>query len=271
MQVLAIPARWRIGRCAMALAAVLCAPAPAARAKEPPQTFSGDYVVSFLGLTVARSRVSAVLEDGRFSMEGTLASAGFARFFDDTDGTVAASGGFAGDRTRPASFRLAYRQGEKPTTTVMTFAKGKVAKAETLPPPKPRGADWVSVAPGDLDGVVDPLSATLVKAKRPQDVCRRRVAVFDGEMRLDLALSPVAEGSGKVDGQPVETVTCKAAVKPVSGFRKGRRALEFLEKRSRIMVVLAPLGTTGVYAPVHATVGTEIGTVTIRARGFRAD
>jgi len=271
MQGMALPVRWRIGRQATALLAALCALMPAAQAKEPPQTFSGDYVVSFLGLTVARSRVSAVLEDGRFSMEGTLASAGFARFFDDTDGTVASSGGFSDNSTRPASFRLAYRQGEKPTTTVMSFAKGRVVKAETLPLPKPRGADWVTVAPGDLDGVVDPLSATLVKASGPQDVCRRRVAVFDGEMRLDLALSPVAEGSGRVDGEPVATVTCKAKVKPVSGFRKGRRALEFLEKRSRIMVVLAPLGTTGVYAPVHATVGTEIGTVSIRARGFRAD
>ena len=35
------------------------------------------------------------------------------------------------------------------------------------------------------------------------------------------------------------------------------------------MVTFAPLGQTGVYAPIHATVGTQIGTVTISARAFR--
>ena len=36
------------------------------------------------------------------------------------------------------------------------------------------------------------------------------------------------------------------------------------------MVTFAPLGQTGVYAPIHATVGTQIGTITVRARAVRS-
>ncbi len=36
------------------------------------------------------------------------------------------------------------------------------------------------------------------------------------------------------------------------------------------MVTFAPLGKTGVYAPIHATIGTQIGTITVRARRFEA-
>jgi len=48
------------------------------------------------------------------------------------------------------------------------------------------------------------------------------------------------------------------------------KALEFLKNRSRMMVTFAPLGQTGVYAPIHATVGTQIGPLTISARRFEA-
>ena len=34
------------------------------------------------------------------------------------------------------------------------------------------------------------------------------------------------------------------------------------------MLKFAQLGETGIYAPIHATIGTKIGTVTIRARRF---
>ena len=35
-------------------------------------------------------------------------------------------------------------------------------------------------------------------------------------------------------------------------------------------VVFAEVGKTGIYAPVHATIGTEIGTITMRVRRVEA-
>ena len=63
-----------------------------------------------------------------------------------------------------------------------------------------------------------------------------------------------------------EAVTCSAKFVPVSGYRPDSSSLAYLKNRSRITIAFAPLGKTGIYAPVYATVGTKIGTVTVTAR-----
>ena len=114
------------------------------------------------------------------------------------------------------------------------------------------------------------LDAFLVKADRLEDVCKGGARMFDGELRADLTLSFVSMGKASFEGFEGKTVTCRLKFTPAAGYRKGRRALEFLRTKSRIMVTFAQIGETGVYAPVHATIGTRIGTITVRARRFEA-
>ncbi|RWP73942.1 MAG: DUF3108 domain-containing protein, partial [Mesorhizobium sp.] len=96
------------------------------------------------------------------------------------------------------------------------------------------------------------------------------VKLYDGEMRADLTLTYDSKGSTSVRGYKGDTVTCRMGFEPVAGYRKNRKALNYLKKRSRIMVTFAPLGQTGVYAPIHATVTTKIGTLTVSAERFEA-
>jgi len=251
------------------LLATLVVTVPAPR-KEGTQSFSGEYTASFLGLNVVHSSFNSTFEKGSYSVKGAVSAAGLALLFDDTKGSMSASGRFVGQRTQPTAFRVEYTEGRKNKMTAIRFKNGTVTKTENVPPLKKRGADWVPLRPGDLKGVVDPLSATLVRADSLSKVCGRTVKIYDGEFRVDLTLHQESTGVMKVNGYEGATVTCRATVKPVSGYRKGRRALEFLEKRSKIMISFAPLGTTGVYAPIHATVGTQIGTITVKARRFEA-
>ena len=125
-------------------------------------------------------------------------------------------------------------------------------------------------APSDLLTVADPIAATLVQADSLDEVCSGTIKMFDGEMRADLALTYVSKGKVDVPGYKGDTVTCRMRFKPVSGYRKSKRALDYLKNESRIMVAFAPLGKTGIYAPIHATVGTQIGTITVAARRFEA-
>jgi hypothetical protein len=248
-------------------AAILAAPGGTGAAPAGVETFSGDYVVSYLGLTIARSTFSSRFENGKFSVGGTVSSAGIAELIGSVRGTATASGGFAGERTQPSAFKMNYSEGRRKQMTALDFRGGTVVSNQNVPPLKKRGADWVPVNPSHLKGVIDPLSAGIVKAPGPGGVCGRTIRLFDGEMRLDATLhratnSPAARGYGE------GVVTCRVTVKPVAGYRKGRRALDYLQNRSRIMIAFAPLGSTGVYAPVHATIGTEIGTVTVRAARF---
>jgi hypothetical protein len=248
--------------------ALLVAATPAAAAQQ--QTFHGEYTVSFLGLSVARASFDSRYDGDLYTIDGSVSAAGLARLFDDTKGTLKASGRFAHDRAAPVAFRADYVSGSKKSMVDIRFADGKVASTRVLPPPKKRGADWVALGAGDLKGVTDPIAATAVKADSPDHVCGRTVKMYDGEMRANLSLTFVSKGKMAVKGYSGATVTCRLGFEPVSGYRKGRKALDFLRTKSRIMVTFAPIGKTGVYAPIYATIGTQIGTITVRARRFEA-
>lgn len=253
----------------MALRAALAALALAtATGAEAEQSFSGDYTVSFLGLTIARSTFSTRLEGPDFRVNGSVNAAGLAVLFDDTSGTVSTTGRFARRMPQADDFRVDYTEGGKSRMILIGFRNGTVTRTVNVPPLKKRGSDWVPIEKAHLVGVTDPLSAVLVAADSPDRVCHRTVRIYDGEMRADLTLTPHSSGTISVPGYEGPTVVCRLHFTPVAGYRKGRRALEFLKNRAQMHISFAQIGTTGVYAPVHATIGTQIGTLTVSARGF---
>lgn len=251
------------------LVAALVVTVPA-QGKEGSHSFSGDYSVTFLGLPVATSTFNSTFDGDAYSVRGAVSAAGLARLFDDTRGSVSSSGRFADGKVRPTRFHADYTSGRKASVIDIRFANGNVTATRVVPAPKKRGKDWLALGAGDLRGVADPIAATMIRADGLDHVCGQTVKMYDGEMRADLVLGHVSSGTISVEGYEGPTVTCRMGFRPVSGYRKGRKALEFLRKNSRITVTFAPLGQTGVYAPIHATVGTEIGTITIHARRFEA-
>ena len=253
---------------ALACAAVVAAVVPDRVAAGEPQAFSGDYTVSFLGLSVAKATFESRYEGEAYSIDGRVSTAGLAQIFDDTHGTIATSGRVLGDRIQPGKFRADYTSGKKVSLIDIRFDGGKVVSTRVVPPPKPRGPDWVPLDMADLARVADPISATAIRAGSLDKVCGRTVKLYDGEMRANLTLSPVGSGTISVKGYEGPTVTCRLGFEPVSGFAKRRKALKFLQNKSRIDVTFAPLGQTGLYAPIRATVGTQIGTITVEARRF---
>lgn len=232
------------------------------------QNFRSEYAVSFLGITLAKSSFESSFDGDSFSVSGRMSSVGIANVFDTTSGTVSANGRFSGDQTRPDAFSAKYTLNGKPKSTTIAFAKGNVTKAVNLPPPRKR-TDLVPASPAQLKAVSDPLSATLVKANGLGDICNRTIKIFDGEMRADIALAPKASGPVSMAGYKGETVTCAGRFVPVAGYRIGNRSIEYLKNKARITVMFAPLGQTGIYAPIRASVTTKIGTVTVQARKFQ--
>lgn len=243
--------------------------AASGHAAESAQSFSAEYSISYLGLTIARSRFESTIGDRSFRMDGSLSSAGIAELFDDTKGTTSASGSFTGGIASPDGFTADYTTGKKAKKIAVSFANGAVTRTVSVPPPRPRGDDWIQVATKDLRGVADPLSSTLIRADRLEEVCGRKLKVYDGELRADLALTLAEKGPVSIGGYEGEAVVCNGRFLPVAGYRKGHKSIEYLKNKSRIRITFAPLGTTGVYAPIRATIGTRIGTITITARGLK--
>ena len=243
---------------AIAFIAALSASAPALSA----QTFSTDYSVTLLGIPIATASFRSTIDNDRFRIDGSLASSGVARLFDQTNGTTSVAGGLSQTGTVPSSYDLDYVSDKKRQRTAIRFSNGTVTSTENIPPSRPRQGDWVHLQDEHLRAVVDPISSTLIRAGSMGEVCNRTIRLYDGEMRANLVLSPARSTRQG-------TVACSARFEPVAGYRPSRSALRYLRDRSRITIAFAPLSNTGFYAPVDASIGTQIGTVRIVAQTIR--
>ncbi len=226
------------------------------------QTFEGVYVISFLGMQVARSTFVSTFSGDDVSIKGRISSAGVGALVDSTTGSSNFTGRLGKHGVVPSNFTTTYTSGKKKKSTTIGFSGGNVVKTVNVPPPRKR-AKWVPLGAGDLRAVSDPISATLIRADKPADVCKRTIKVYDGEMRADIRLGLMS--TGKVPGHGPEAVTCSAKFVPIGGYRPDSSSLDYLKNRSKIVISFAPLGDTGVYAPVRASIGTKVGTVTVVA------
>lgn len=242
------------------MAACLLFSAGAANAAE---TYTGEYTVSYLGLPIARSTFTSTFNGDQVRISGSVSSAGIAKIFDSTTGSSSFAGRIGPQGVIPAAFNTSYKSGKKSQRTAITFAEGNVVKTVNVPPTKKRRR-WIPLRASDLSAVSDPISATLLRVKSPAEICTRTIKVYDGEMRANVVLGHIS--TGDVPGYGDEAVTCSAKFVPVSGYRPDSSSLSYLKNRSKITIAFAPLGKTGIYAPVYATVGTKIGTVTVTAR-----
>lgn len=251
----------------LALPLVLAAASPSISvARTEAAQFHGEYTVSYLALPVARSSLTSTIDGGSYTIEGTVESAGLGAIFDDTQATLSVTGKLGDGAAVPSSAHSDYRQNKKKKTLTISFADGNVVDTKEEPPPKPRAEDWIAVSSDQLKAVADPLSALLVRAESMDQVCSKSLKMFDGAMRADIVLSPKKQEKIALSGYEGPAVTCNARFSPIAGYRAGKKSVKFMRDKSRISITFAPLGSTGLYAPVRASVGTQIGTLYLEAR-----
>lgn len=226
------------------------------------QIYHGAYTLALAGVPLAQSRFESILDGNRFTIRGKASSAGLASLFDSTAGNTKVSGRFVGDRARPDRFDLQYKSGDQTRVTKVSFVNGAAAKTTNTPASR-KPKNWIAVKPDDLRQVHDPLSATLIRTDDPNQVCSRVLRIYDGQFRMDLVLSP--ESAGPVPGYDGEAVTCSAQFVPVSGYQSTNRSIRYVKENAKISISFAEFGETGIYAPVRATIGTMIGTLTVSA------
>jgi len=227
-----------------------------------------EYATSLYGIVLARSTFESRIEQDGFEISGRLSSSGVAKIFDDTRANARSSGRLGTDGPLPRSYDVDYTSGDKKKKTTIAFANGAVVSTENTPPVRTNRKDWIKVEQQHLSGVVDPISAALVRAASPADVCNRTIRVFDGALRADLHLTPAGFGTTSVSGYKGDTVKCTVRFEPVAGYRRNNKSIAFMRKTSDIAIAFAQVGTSGVYAPVEATVGTQVGTIKVEAVRF---
>jgi hypothetical protein len=229
-----------------------------------PKKFVADYTVSLYGLTLARTSFTSTLDGDAISIDGTIATAGVARIIDDTKGKTTVRGHLSEDGVAPDTFRIAYTSGKKKKRTEIDFTGGAVTRTMNVPPLKKR-KKWVPLSAEDLKAATDPLSGIMVRAAGPADVCKKTLRYYDGELRADIVFSYAGRKPLSIPGFSGDVTLCKARFNPVGGYKPGNSTIEYLKSKGTMTVAFAPMGSTGMFVPVSASVGTKIGTLTVSA------
>jgi Protein of unknown function (DUF3108) len=233
------------------------------------QTFKSEFSISLYGLPLARTSFTTTVDSKRFSIKGAVRSAGVGAIFDDTRGNIAVDGQVGGNGVRPAAYALTYVSGKKNKSTNIGFSGGSVVATQNVPPVRPKG-EWIEVQAEQLKAVSDPLTGMIVRAASLGEACSRTVRVFDGQTRADFVMSLSRLGTYSTKGYSGPVAECAVRFVPVSGYQKGKRQLEYLRRNKNIRMSFAPIGDTGLYAPIAARVGTTVGTVSVDAVRFEA-
>lgn len=224
-----------------------------------------EYSISLAGLPIARARFHTELESRRYTISGTLESAGLADIFARTNGRTTVSGRVEADRLRAEDYSVRYQSGSKTRAIDVTFRNGNVVSA-TLTPKKSTPKNWIPVSPADLRGVLDPLSGLIIP--EGTRVCPSTLPIFDGESRLDIRLVDKGSKPFSTKGFKGDAIVCGLRFVPKSGYRKGRRDVEYLRKLETMEIWFAKADAVKVYAPVYARIPTAVGPVTVSATRF---
>ena len=238
---------------------------------EPMKTFSAEYSVSFFGLTVARSTVVSRFGPDRYAIDGTIESAGLASFFDSTKGTTSATGKIGQAGVRPDSYSVDYVYGKKTKKTACASPRAMSSRSATCRRCRTRAPDWVPVAPKDLR----PCRSDQRDAHRGASDAAFGLRSHDEGVRRRDPRRPGAElcqhGPVSIGGDQRSRWSPARAVSSRSrAISRATSRSNICRPKASIMLKFAQLGKTGIYAPIQATVGTKVGTFTIRARRLEA-
>ncbi|KAB0677045.1 DUF3108 domain-containing protein [Aureimonas leprariae] len=250
---------------ALCLVAAFGLPAPPAMAEAP--ALSTRYTVGLIGLPVGRASFVTRIDGGSYTVDGTLTSTGLADIVSTVKGTSRVSGRIAADRLVAGTYDLDYTSNRKHFRSSIAFRSGRVTSV-TAEPEAPASKDFIPVTQNQLRSVVDPLTGLMIKAGRSSDgLCARTLPFFDGWSRLDMRFAPAGRQPFSTDGFEGDAVVCTARVEPISGYKPTSKGVQFIAKQT-MEIWFAPVGKTGIFAPVYAKVPTEIGPLTFRAAVF---
>ncbi len=222
------------------------------------------YRVSLAGLPIARADFKTEVTGKQFTIRGDITSAGLADLVTSIDAKTDVTGVVNDSKLQATHYTLFYKSGKRERTYDVAYTNGNVTSNTITPEPK-RPGTWVPITESDLKSVLDPISGMIFPITPSLNLCNQTLAVFDGEMRMDLKLSPKGSHPFSTEGFKGKTIACGVRFTPKSGYKSTRKDYLYLAKSDNMEIWFAKADTMNVYAPVYVRIPTQYGTVTITA------
>ncbi len=171
----------------------------------------------------------------------------------------------------PTGYDFQFEGTSKSGAVRMGFTKGNVtsltALPETIDPP-----DLVPLRAAHVKSVIDPLSAVVAVSRPAAQPCGRKLALFDGKQRFDIALIQSrreAVPAGR-NGATVQGIVCRVKYTPIAGYR-ATADTQALAESTGIEVTFRPIVEAGIWAPYRVAIPTIAGSVSLEATRYDID
>jgi len=231
------------------------------------------YAVTYLHVTIGSGRWSLDVSGNHYATTASGEIKGMMSLLINGEGSGRADGVVGRSNPLPSRFAAHVVSTAENDDIEVAFQNGAVKELYATPPfpPTPKR---VTVSAAVLVGVSDPLSAALAFMGGTNDavpnVCDRRLRIFDGRRRFDVALSfkrteenvtvpPVFHGTG---------IICSVQLLPIAGQQAENSALKYLVESKNLEIEYSLIPEVHAFVPVAATLPTLIGTAHVNATGL---
>jgi len=231
------------------------------------------YAATLAGVPIGTGSWTIDIGDDQYTAEARGMTAGLLRMFSNGHGSGASRGLVRGEALIPTGYVSIINNDKRIEELRIVMSAGAV-KELTMEPPYLPNPDRVPLTDAHRKGVVDPMSASLLRVAGngdpvSPDACRRTIPVFDGRMRFDLAMSFKRMEKVAADkGYRGPVAVCAVQFVPVAGHVPERAAIRYLVAQRDMEVWLAPIAGTRVVVPYRVSVPTPIGTGVLEATQF---
>ena len=242
------------GFCGCAALVALAAPRSAPAAEDPPVERRAAYDISLGGITFASATFSLQSNTSNYGAVFEMESDGLLDWFYEatiktgSDGAKTEDGRFA-----PKMFTFRSFFDKKPQDVDVAYSEEGPKEVRAEPPFKPR--PW-EIAPEEQTGALDPISAAVsltLPETSDSTVCSRKVDIYDGRRRYEIAMTKEVARIERDGGIRVE---CEALWTRLAGFKP-----KYMKDPSYPFKIRYQIGSDGVVWPIRAWADTDYGAV----------
>jgi hypothetical protein len=232
------------------------------------------YTASLAGIPVGRGAWAIEIGDDKYLAAASGMTAGLMRLFSSGEGTGAARGAIVDGQLVPGSYSASISTRHH-TSEVRIALKGGAVKDFDVSPPSLPDADRVPLREAHRRGVIDPMTASLVRVSGSNGnplvpaACHRTVSVFDGRMRYDLTLAYRGiEQVKAAKGYAGPALVCSIYFVPIAGHNPTRAAIKYLTELRDMEIWLVPIAGTSILVPFRVLIPTPFGPGVLEATQF---
>ncbi len=253
------------------LAAALCVGALPAQA----DVLRARYSVSLIGLSIGDAAATSLIDRARYRMDLSAKLTGLAAMISNLKLALASTGSFRKGAVAPQTYATTSASSRETRTVRMSLDAGTV-RAIAISPPFDDMDGRVPVTAANKRNILDPSSALIMAVPDGQPLvgpaaCNRRIPVFDGYMRFDLAMSFVGVRQVAVKGYSGPVSVCAVRYIPIAGHKLDSKSTRFMAENREIEAWLAPVERARVVVPFHVALKTLAGAAVIDAVEFSVE